>query len=64
MAAMARTPVFPEATLVGALSAQTVRKVAEKMRTIAQTKIFRDFSASDRSQASKTGQDLHCVKTP
>jgi hypothetical protein len=30
------------------------------MRTIARTKIFRDFSASDRPQASKTGQDQQC----
>jgi hypothetical protein len=36
----------------------------EKMRTIAQPKIFRDFSTSDRPQTSKTDQDHQRVKTP
>jgi hypothetical protein len=34
------------------------------MPTISQTKIFRDFSTSDRPQTSKTNQDQQRVKTP
>jgi hypothetical protein len=34
------------------------------MRTIAQPKIFRDFSTSDRPQTSKTDQEHERVKTP
>jgi hypothetical protein len=48
-----QTPVLPEATRVGALSAEAVRKPSEFLQTIAQSEIFRDFVASKRSEGSK-----------
>jgi hypothetical protein len=53
MAALARTPVLPEATLVGALSAEAVRKLGEILRLVEQSEICRDFFASKRSEGSK-----------
>jgi hypothetical protein len=46
-------PVLPDATAVGALSAEAVRKLGEILQTIEQSNIFRDFSDSERSKASK-----------
>jgi hypothetical protein len=53
MAAIAQTPVLPEATPVGPLSAEGVRKLSEILQKIAQSKILRDFFASERSESSK-----------
>ena len=52
-AALARTPALPEATRVGALSAEAVGKHGEFLRLAEQREVLRDFSASERSEGSK-----------
>ena len=53
MTATARIAVVPEATPVGPLPAEAVRKLSKILQTIAQSKIFRDFFSSKRSEGSK-----------
>jgi hypothetical protein len=53
MVALARTPVLPEAAHLGALSAEAVRKLSEILQETVQSKIFRDFFASEGPESSK-----------
>jgi hypothetical protein len=63
MAAMARIAAVPEAVPVGPLPAEAVRKLGEILKTIEQSKIFRDFSDSEGSKASKKRTKPVRVKT-
>jgi hypothetical protein len=62
--AFSRFPPIRSLTLEGPIRVEAVEKVVKKMPTISQTKIFRDFSTSDRPLTSKTNQDQQRVKTP
>jgi hypothetical protein len=53
MTALARTAVLPEASSLGALSAEAVRKRGEFLRLVEQIGILRGFFASERSESPK-----------
>jgi hypothetical protein len=62
MTASARTSALPESTSVGALSAEAVRKLGERIHMATQRENFRVFSLSARLEASKNAGALDAVR--